>query len=201
MEYEQYSDEELIQMMTENDEIMDYLCEKYRSIVSHRAYPLFIIGGDRDDLQQEGMIGLFKAIVSYDGSKGASFKTFAITCIDRQMYTAIEKSRRKKNVPLNSYISFSQQEEEGRGTLAEVLPDYVNQDPQEEYARQVAVNDLIQQVRELLSPMEQKIYDCLLEEETPDQIARRLKRSRKSVENAINRIRVKGKRAVETLGN
>ena len=105
--YEGYSDEELIAMMRRGEaEIMDYLMEKYKNLVRKEANAMYLLGGENDDLIQEGTIGLFKAVQDYDLKLGASFFSFAKLCITRQMYSAIEASRRKKHGPLNSDVSF-----------------------------------------------------------------------------------------------
>ena len=115
-EYAKYSDEELIVQLRDGDHaITDYIMEKYKNLVRSKAQSMYILGADREDLIQEGMIGLFKAIRDYDTGRDASFFTFADLCVSRQMYTAIQAAGRLKNAPLNSYISiyadYSRQEE------------------------------------------------------------------------------------------
>ena len=110
--YDQYSDEELIVRLREGEtEISDYLMEKYKEFVRKKARAMFLIGGETDDLIQEGMIGLFKAIQNYQADKETSFRTFASLCIDRQLYSAVQNSNRQKHLPLNTYISLSNEEE------------------------------------------------------------------------------------------
>ena len=108
-EYEQYSclsDEELIDRQKDGDDkIVEYLCDKYKNLVRSKAKSMFILGADREDLIQEGMIGLFKAVRDFDSGRDASFYTFAELCISRQMYTAVQASKRQKHIPLNTYIS------------------------------------------------------------------------------------------------
>ena len=104
--YDQYSDEELIFRLRQGEmEISDYLMEKYKEFVRKKARAMFLIGGETDDLIQEGMIGLFKAIQNYQADKETSFRTFASLCIDRQLYSAVQNSNRQKHQPLNSYVS------------------------------------------------------------------------------------------------
>lgn len=111
--YENMTDEELICKYREGDkQIMDYLMEKYKNLVRKEANAMFLLGGENDDLIQEGMIGLFKAIRDYNEQKEASFYTFARLCVSRQMYSAIEASKRKKHTPLNSYISLYDNDED-----------------------------------------------------------------------------------------
>ena len=106
--YTEYTDEELVELLRQGDtEVMDYLLEKYKFVVRQKARVLYLAGGEADDLIQEGMIGLFKAIRDYRGDKEASFYTFAQLCVDRQMYNAIQSSTRQKHQPLNSYISMN----------------------------------------------------------------------------------------------
>lgn len=110
--YDQYSDEELIVRLREGEtEISDYLMEKYKEFVRKKARAMFLIGGETDDLIQEGMIGLFKAIQNYQADKETSFRTFASLCIDRQLYSAVQNSNRQKHQPLNSYVSLSDENE------------------------------------------------------------------------------------------
>ena len=104
--YDAVADEQLISEFREgNSDIMDYLMVKYKSMVRKKARAMYLIGGENEDLIQEGMIGLIKAVRDYSPSQGASFASFAELCVSRQMYTAIEASKRKKHMPLNSYIS------------------------------------------------------------------------------------------------
>ena len=107
MDYSVMTDEKLIELSRDGkDEVIDYLLDKYKGLVRRKARTMFLVGGDTDDLIQEGMIGLYKAVRDYDVRKEASFLTFANLCIDRQIYSAINASNRKKHSPLNSYISF-----------------------------------------------------------------------------------------------
>ena len=120
--YEQLTDEQLIRNLRDGDKkIMDYIMEKYKNVVRKEAKAMYLIGGENDDLIQEGMIGLFKAIRDYREERETSFFYFAELCITRQIYSAIEASNRKKHAPLNSYVSFySDVSEEGQ-PLAEYL--------------------------------------------------------------------------------
>ena len=131
-EYQKLADEELIQKLREGDErIMDYILEKYKPLVLRKANAMFLIGGDTDDLIQEGMIGLFKAIRDYRSDREASFFHFAELCINRQLYSAVEASNRKKHVPLNTYVSFySQTTEEGKSLAETLLTDQMD-DPEQ----------------------------------------------------------------------
>lgn len=110
-DYTPFTDEELIEMLRQgNEDVMDYLIDKYKSMVRKKARVLYLVGGDQDDLIQEGMIGLFKAVRDYRKEKDASFHTFAQLCVDRQLYHAIQSSNRQKHQPLNSYVSINSEE-------------------------------------------------------------------------------------------
>ena len=136
------SDEELIARLRAGETaIEDYLMEKYKGLVRQKARAMFLIGGDTDDLIQEGMIGLFKAIRDYRGDKEASFYTFAQLCVDRQMYNAIQSSTRQKHQPLNSYISLSEQD----GENEEHLGDNWGENPESIIIDQENVQDLEQE--------------------------------------------------------
>ena len=110
-DYTQFTDEELIDMLRQGEpDVMDYIIDKYKSMVRKKARVLYLVGGDQDDLIQEGMIGLFKAVRDYRKEKDASFRTFAQLCVDRQLYHAIQSSNRQKHQPLNSYVSINSEE-------------------------------------------------------------------------------------------
>ena len=121
-DYQEMSDEQLIGQLRSGDSgVMDYILDKYKPLVRKKANAVFLIGGETDDLIQEGMIGLFKAVRDYDGGKEASFFSFAELCITRQLYKAVEASNRKKHAPLNTYISFYSETGEEVHSLAETL--------------------------------------------------------------------------------
>lgn len=182
--YEARSDEELILLLREgHPEVTDYLMEKYKNLVRSKAKALFLTGGDTDDLIQEGMIGLFKAIRDYDATKEASFRHFADLCVSRQLYTAIEASNRKKNTPLNSYIPIDD-EPDGSEPLEEESPEAL-------VLRAEKLEDLKRAVAESLSPMEKKVLTLYLSGLGYQEIALRLEKTPKSVDNAIQRIRKK----------
>ena len=134
--YENISDEELIHRLRSGEEgIMDHICEKYKDLVRSKAKSMHILGGDNEDLIQEGMIGLFKAVRDYDSGRDASFHTFAQLCVSRQLYTAVQASRRKKHIPLNTYVSLYEDpsdRQEGKETeLLEALAAKTQQSPEE----------------------------------------------------------------------
>ena len=191
-EYQKLADEELIQKLREGDErIMDYILEKYKPLVLRKANAMFLIGGDTDDLIQEGMIGLFKAIRDYRSDREASFFHFAELCINRQFYSAVEASNRKKHVPLNTYVSFySQTTEEGKSLAETLLTDQMD-DPEQLVIEQENFTAFWEQLREQLSALERQVLDAYLEGKNYRQIAEELGKSPKTIDNALSRIKGK----------
>lgn len=190
MPYEAFSDEELIEKLRQGeDDITDYILEKYKPLVRKKTIAMYLIGGETEDLIQEGMIGLFKAIRDYKPDKDASFYHFAELCINRQLYSALEASNRKKHQPLNSYISLSEQEHPD-AVAAELLVDkesgpeqtVIEQEVWEEYKKRLAQN---------LSRMENQVLQYYLDGNHYIQIAEMMGKSPKSIDNALQRIRQK----------
>lgn len=201
-DYQGYSDEELIDRLRAGEtEITDYLCDKYKDLVRKGAKSMFILGGDTEDLIQEGMIGLFKAVRDYDSGRDASFFTFAELCINRQIYTAVQASRRKKHVPLNEAISlYSQVDGAGDGEgrfLLEELADDSRQDPESLLLDKERVKELEQTIEESLSPFEKQVLDLYLAQMTTSQIARILGKNEKSTDNALQRLKGKLKKILK----
>lgn len=197
--YENYSDEELIFALREKNEteIMDYLLNKYKNLVKKKAKVLFLIGGDTDDLIQEGMIGLFKAIRDYDKEKDSSFFHFAQICISRQMYTAMEASNRKKHAPLNSYISLSASEENESGeNLPELLEELSGTNPEQIVINKEELEQMRKKADSVLSPMEKEVLAYYLQGMNYTKIAEVMQKSAKSIDNALQRIRNKLKNAL-----
>lgn len=205
--YDAMGDNELITLLREGDgRVTDYLMEKYKDLVRKKAGSMYILGADREDLIQEGMIGLFKALRDYDMGRDAGFFTFASLCISRQMYTAVEASRRKKHAPLNSYIPLYQEgdkhfdeEEEPKkayraGTsqgLVNALASFGELNPEDILIDRENVADLWKTIERVLSPMEKQVLDLLLTGMDYMEIARVLGRDPKSVDNALQRIKTK----------
>ena len=190
--YQKFSDEQLIGMLREgNDGIMDYILGKYKPLVLRRANAMYLIGGDTDDLIQEGMIGLFKAIRDYRAERESSFFQFAELCITRQLYSAVEASNRKKHAPLNSYVSFySKTDEEGK-SLAETLSTDTMDNPEQLVIAQENLAQFWEEVKRHLSAMEQEVLDEYLAGHNYRQIAEKLGKSPKAIDNALSRIRAK----------
>lgn len=191
-EYQNLSDEQLIERLRDGDDkIMDYILEKYKPLVLGKANAMYLIGGDTDDLIQEGMIGLFKAIRDYRADRESSFFHFAELCITRQLYSAVEASNRKKHAPLNSYVSlYSKTDEEGK-SLAETLPTDGMDDPEEMVIEQENIELFWENVRKRLSPLERKVLDAYLTGLNYRQIAEQLGKSPKVIDNALSRIKSK----------
>ena len=196
--YEDMTDEELIDQLREGDrQVMDYICDKYKNLVRSKAKSMYILGGDSEDLIQEGMIGLFKAVRDYDCGRDASFYTFADLCISRQMYTAVQASQRLKHTPLNTYVSLDShgRMEEDRDpetqTLAELLTDKTGRNPEELFLDKERVAYLEKRIATELSELERQVLDLYITGMSYTQIAKVLRRSEKATENALTRAKQK----------
>lgn len=190
--YGNFTDEELIEKYRRGEEdIMDYILAKYKPLVRKNANALYLIGGDTDDLIQEGMIGLFKAIRDYEQEKDSSFYHFAKICITRQMYTAVEASQRKKHAPLNSYVSLYETLEENGRSLAEVLIGGENENPEKLLIEKESFQQELKNFSEDLSNMEKQVFWYTLEGLDYKQIAKRMEKTPKAIDNALQRIRGK----------
>ena len=177
------------------EEITDYILGKYKPLVRKRANALYLIGGDTDDLIQEGMIGLFKAIRDFSPDKDSSFYNFARICVERQMYTAIEASRRKKHAPLNSYISLYDDSDEEGMALADVLRGEEDENPEYLLIDRESVEQKLEALSGKLSKMEKQVFDYMLEGFSYRKIAEIMGKSPKAIDNAIQRM--KGKAGTE----
>ncbi len=187
-QYDGIKDEELISRFKNGEsEILDYLMEKYKNMVRKKARTMFLIGGENDDLIQEGMIGLFKAVRDYQPDRDAAFQTFASICVDRQIYNAIQSSNRQKHQPLNSYISLSEQD----GENEEHLGDNWGENPESIIIDQENVQDLEQEITATLSPMENQVLEYYLAGNGYGETAQIMGKTPKSIDNALQRIRIK----------
>lgn len=190
MPYEAFSDEELIEKLRQGEnDITDYILEKYKPLVRKKTNAMYLIGGETEDLIQEGMIGLFKAIRDYRPDKDASFYHFAELCINRQLYSALEASNRKKHQPLNSYISLSEQDNQG-AVAAELLVDQ-ERGPEQMVIEQELWEEYKKRLEQNLSKMENKVLQYYLDGNHYIQIAEIMGKSPKSIDNALQRIRQK----------
>ena len=195
--YSKFTDEQLIDMLRlGTEEITDYIMEKYKPLVRKKANEMYLIGGETDDLIQEGMIGLFKAVRDYDGGKEASFFSFAELCITRQLYKAVEASNRKKHAPLNTYISFYSETGEEGHSLAETLTTGGMGDPEQMIIDQENLKQFWDGLREHLSPMEQQVLDEYLQGNNYQQIAEHMNKPPKTIDNALQRIKTKVRQEV-----
>lgn len=191
------TDDELILLLRdptyrEKDLLTDYILEKYKMRVRQKAKALFLIGGDADDLIQEGMIGLFKALQNYEAGREATFQSFAELCISRQMYTAIEVSRRKKHGPLNSYISVDAPiDEDGTITFEQLSRGNLGRDPEDLYISHESMEDRIKEIKKQLSSFEWQVFELHLKGITYREIAVKLDKTEKTVDNALQRIKIK----------
>lgn len=194
--YEQSTDEELIHRLREGEEaVMDYICEKYKPLVRSKAKSMFILGGDNEDLIQEGMLGLFKAVRDYDSGRDASFYTFADLCISRQLYTAVQASQRKKHIPLNTYISLygdvGEQDNGETRKLAESLANLSERNPEELFLDKERVDYLEKAIERELSSFEKQVLDLYMTGMSYTQIAKVLGRDEKAADNALQRLKNK----------
>ena len=186
--YADFSDEELIVKLRNGDKaITDYIMDKYKNLVKSKAKAMFLIGGDNDDLIQEGMIGLFMAINYYDPRKDSSFNTFADICITRRLYSAIQASQRKKNSPLNSYISISEDEQQ----VFDNMHGSFDINPEEMLINRENVRIINEKMKESLSKFENKVMTLYLDGHNYIEIASLLEKSPKSIDNALQRIKKK----------
>lgn len=197
MEFEKMSENDIINLAQKRENAaMEYLLEKYKPLVRQKTRKLFLIDGDKDDLIQEGMIGLFKAVRDYQVGKDAAFRTFADLCISRQLYSAIKKSNRLKNQPLNSYVSiysdeFSDADElAGDRTVISSGSDNIANPEAIMIDREYAI-DMQNKMFDKLSKMEREVLKRYLEGMTYQEIAADMEKSPKSIDNALQRIKGK----------
>lgn len=198
-DYDQCTDGELIDRLRRGEEsIMDFICDKYKNLVRSKAKSMFILGADNEDLIQEGMIGLFKAVRDFDAGRDASFLTFADLCISRQMYTAVQASRRRKHIPLNTYISLDGSDVvsdgQERGALANLLADRAEMSPEELFLDKERVEYLEKTIEEELSDFERQVLDLYMTGMSYSQIAKVLGRDEKAADNALQRLKTKIRR-------
>ncbi|WP_156291779.1 RNA polymerase sporulation sigma factor SigH [Oceanobacillus salinisoli] len=183
-----------------NSHALDYLIQKYKNFVRAKARTYFLIGADKEDIVQEGMIGLYKAIRDYDGDKLSSFKAFAELCITRQIITAIKTATRQKHIPLNSYVSLDKPiyDEESDRTLLDVIAGSRTVDPQELLINREKMGDMELKLSELLSELEKKVLHLYLDGRTYQEISVDLKRHVKSIDNALQRVKRKLEQLLES---
>jgi len=189
--YDGYTDEQLIVRMRDGDEeVAQYLLDKYKYLVRKKARAMYLVGGETDDLIQEGMLGVFKAVRDYREERDASFFTFARLCIDRQLYNAIQSSNRQKHRPLNSYVSLSDEEFEME------LRQLSEQNPEAIIIDQENAAGMERRIKDRLSSFENEVLNLYLEGLDYIHIAEQLDKPPKSIDNALQRIRSKVKSCI-----
>ncbi|MGF0033151.1 RNA polymerase sporulation sigma factor SigH [Bariatricus sp. SGI.154] len=195
--YGQMTDEQLICNLRKGDKnIIDYIMEKYKNLVRKEANAMYLLGGENDDLIQEGMIGLFKAVQDYNVEQETSFFSFAKLCITRQMYSAIEASKRKKHSPLNSYVSLYEKTGE-QGALMDTMEAGGESNPEELLVSREYAELLETKLEESLSDLENRVLYLHLLGTDYKTIARLLDKSPKTVDNALQRIKSKTEKILE----
>ncbi len=182
-----------------NEKALEYLINKYKSFVRAKARTYFLIGADREDIIQEGMIGLFKAIRDYKGDKLSSFRAFAELCITRQIITAIKTATRQKHIPLNSYVSLNKPifDEESDRTLMDVISEESISDPEELLINREEFLGIENKMGEILSSLEWEVLTSYLEGKSYQEIAEDLDRHVKSIDNALQRVKRKLEKYLE----
>lgn len=202
--YENVTDEELIKKIKENDKsALDFLIHRYKDVVNMKVSKYYLNGAEKEDIEQEGLIGLYKAIKSFDSKKQNSFKTFANLCIERQIITAIKGSNRQKHMPLNSYLSlntsnYENEDGEEEGQLIEILDANPIEDPLDTVTKNEYYKMVEKTIDESLSDFEKKVLAKFIDGQSYIQIAESLNSPVKSIDNAIQRIR---KKAIKNLEN
>lgn len=194
-------DEEVLQLVGQGEtRALDFLIQKYKKLVWTKTQTYFLIGGDREDIFQEGLIGLYRAICDYDPEKSSSFRGFAELCITRQIITAIKAATRQKHGPLNTYVSLDKPifEEGSEQTLIDTIAESTALDPQSILLDQERYMYIEVRLSELLSGLERKVLDLYVEGYTYQEISEELKRHVKSIDNALQRIKRKLEKLLES---
>jgi RNA polymerase sporulation-specific sigma factor len=194
-------DEEVVEVArTGSVEAQEYLINKYKGFVKAKARSYFLIGADREDIIQEGMIGLYKAIRDFRSDKLTSFKAFAELCITRQIITAIKTATRQKHIPLNSYVSLNRPiyDEDSDRTLLDIMPSDQVLDPEEVVISAEEIGRMEEQITEILSDLEWQVLNCYLDGKSYVEIADELQRHVKSVDNALQRVKRKLERYMDS---
>jgi len=198
--YQLMIDEEVVEFAREGDnEALEFLINKYKNFVRAKARSYFLVGADREDIIQEGMIGLYKAIRDFRTDKLSSFRAFAELCITRQIITAIKTATRQKHIPLNSYVSLNKPvyEEDSDRTLLDIISSSKVADPEEMIISREEYYDIEEKMGEILSSLEWKVLMSYLEGKSYQEIAEDLKRHVKSIDNALQRVKRKLERYLE----
>ncbi|RHA12449.1 RNA polymerase sporulation sigma factor SigH [uncultured Megasphaera sp.] len=199
--FKDLTDEEIVRMAQEEHdaEATDYIVHKYRNFVKAKARSYFLIGADKEDIIQEGMIGLYKATRDFRGDKQASFRAFADLCVTRQIITAIKTATRQKHIPLNSYVSLNKPiyTDESERTLMDVVSAAPVSDPEELIISRENFADIELRMNEVLSDLEWQVLTAYLEGKSYNEMSRELHRHVKSIDNALQRVKRKLERYLE----
>ena len=202
--YKDMSDEDLINVIKSGDKsALEFLISKYKELVNMKVSKFFMIGAEKEDIVQEGLIGLFKAVKSYNPEKQNSFKTFATLCIERQLITAVKNSNRQKHIPLNSSVSLNAEvyDNEGNTTVMEVLDNNkTSEDPLDIITKKENYDLVEKNIDESLSDFEKKVLKFYKNGESYASIAEKLDTKIKSVDTAIQRIRKKANKIKQSIG-
>ena len=199
--YKNMSDEDLITVIKSGDKLaLEFLIEKYKELVNMKVSKFFMIGAEKEDIVQEGLIGLFKAIKNYNPDMQNSFKTFANLCIERQLITAIKSSNRQKHMPLNSYLSLNTTayEDDEDSNLLDIFDSHQIEDPLDTITKKEYYKTVEVAIDKSLSDFEKKVLNRYMQGESYVQIAEKLDAPVKSIDNAIQRIR---KKAIKSIGD
>ncbi len=202
IDYSKKTDEELVEIIRSGDKLAaNYLIDRYKNLVNIKVSKYYIAGAEKDDIIQEGLIGLFKAIKCYSPEQNSSFKSFANLCIDRQLITAIKTSNRQKHMPLNSYLSlnmnaYDSDDEDNDTTVMEIFNNDTIEDPLDTLTKKEYYKSVENAIDKSLSKFEKKVLNRYVQGESYVQIAEKLDAPVKSVDNAIQRIR---KKAIKDL--
>lgn len=194
LEFKDKSDEEIVmEAKTGNNKAQDYLISKYENFVKSKSKAYFLIGADKEDIYQEGMIGLYKAIRDFKPEKISSFKAFAELCVTRQIITAIKTATRQKHIPLNTYVSLNKPiyEEESERTLLDVLASIKISDPEELVISKEQMDYIEEKIADVLSKLELEVLTSYLDGKSYQEIACDLERHSKSIDNALQRVKRK----------
>lgn len=188
-------DEQLLNQIKNGDNVaLEFLINKYKNFVRSKAKTYFLVGADKEDIVQEGMIGLFKAIRDFKDEKLVSFKSFAEICVTRQIITAIKTATRQKHMPLNSYISLNKpiyEEDGGERTLMETINHDTASDPEMLFISKEELNNIEGKINEVLSPLELEVLYSYLQGKSYQEIADTLNKEVKSIDNALQRVKKK----------
>lgn len=201
--YTQLPDEEIVALSHDGDQdAEEYLLDKYKNFVRSKARSYFLIGADHEDIVQEGMIGLYKAIRDFKPEKLSSFRAFAELCITRQIITAIKTATRQKHIPLNSYVSLNKPlyDEESDRTLLDVIMEGRIDDPEEMIINRENLGNIHNRISEVLSSLEQEVLGQYLDGKSYQEIAESLGRHVKSIDNALQRVKRKLEKYLEENG-